>query len=205
MKILGNKSLSAFLAIVATLLFWAELAAGSVFVVMLFTAAHIRKAFALQVPISYSSTSMLQIYSAKRNGDFSILNTTDGILSIHIGASWQNIMILLTGYGLLFAVVVMITYQLKKIFGSFKQNQPFHKSNMYRVRYIAFVLISYSVIQWLFVIAVNKILLQIFIFDHLDLTYNFNINCFLMGIVLLAVEGIFRTGLALEEDKELVI
>ncbi|HMG08159.1 MAG TPA: DUF2975 domain-containing protein [Mucilaginibacter sp.] len=205
MKHLGKKSLSAILAVGVNLLWWLEWIAGCVGIIMVFMTAHIRKGFALQVPITYSPTSIRQIYSAERNGDFSILNTSNGILSIHIGANWQIIMMLLIGYGALLVVVLMITYQVKRIFESFKQDQPFHRSNMYRVRNISLVLIGYSIVQWLFVIAVNHILSSNFIFRHFDLTYDFNISCFLMGIVLLAMEGIFKTGLALEEDKQLTI
>lgn len=205
MKNLGKRSLSAVMAIAVNLLWWAEWIAGALGVFMVLTAAHIRKAFALQVPITYTPMSMAQIYSAKQKGDFSILNTTNGTLSIHVGADWKTIVALLTGYGAIFAVIVIITYQVKRIFESFKQDQPFQQANIYRVRNIALVLIGYSVVQWSSVIVINQFLLSNFIFHHLDLTYDFNYTCLLIGVVLLAVEGVFKTGLALEEEKQLTI
>lgn len=205
MKHLGNKSLSAILAVTVNLLWWLEWFAGGICVVMVFIAAHVRKGFALQIPISYSPISIRQIYSVKKNGDFSVLNSTNGILSVHVDANWQNIVILLIGFGALFAAIVIITYQFKKILESFKRDQPFHRLNMLRVRNIALVLICYSLVHWLFIITVNHILISSFLFKHMDLTYDFNLSCLLMGIVLLVVEGIFKTGLLLEEDKQLTI
>jgi hypothetical protein len=205
MKHLGNKSLSAILAVIVNLVWWLEWVLGIVLIGMGAIAAHVRKGFALQVPVSYSPISIRQVYSVQNKGDFSVLNSNNGILSIHIEANWQNITMLLVGYGAMFAVIVIITYQFKKIMESFKQDQPFHQLNMLRVRYIALVLMGYSLAQWLFVIAVNYLLSSNFQFRHMDLTYDFNFSCLLMGVVLLAVEGIFKTGLLLEEDKQLTI
>ncbi|MES2376262.1 MAG: DUF2975 domain-containing protein [Bacteroidota bacterium] len=205
MKQLGNKSLSAVLAVVVNLLWWAEWAFGAWCIYMGAMAAHIRKAFALQVPISYSPMTMSVVPPIKKNGEVGILNTTNGVLSVHIDANWQNIGMLLIGYGLIFAVIVTITYQLKKILQSFSKDQPFHRSNMSRIKIIALVLISYSIVQWLFIIAVNHILIATFGFKHLELTYDFNITCFLIGVALFIVEGIIKTGLSLEEERQLTI
>jgi hypothetical protein len=205
MKHLGKKSLSAVLAFAANLLLWIEIGGACVAVFMLLMAAHIRKAFALQVPISYSPMTSALIQAEGHERNFGILNTTAGILSIHIDATWQNIVFLILGYGALFAVVLMITYQLKRIFESFRQDQPFHQSNIGRIKNIAFILIGYSVVQWVFVIVTNQLLLAIFTFKHLELTYDFNFSCLTLGVVLLAVQGVFKAGLALEEDKQLTI
>ncbi|MDB5023280.1 MAG: hypothetical protein JWP78_1035 [Mucilaginibacter sp.] len=193
------------LAAAVNLLWWLEWIAGGLCMVRGGMAAYIRKGFALQVPISYSATTIGQIRPLEKNGSVGILNATDGTLSVHIGANWHNIGMLLIGYGLLFAVIVTITYQFKKILQSFKRDQPFQRSNVSRIKKIALILIGYSLVQWLFIIAVNQILISNFQFKHLDLTYDFNSTCLLVGVVLLVVEGIFKTGLSLEEDKQLTI
>jgi len=205
MKQLGNKSLSTVLAIIANILWWSEWIFAAGCIVMGIGAATIRKGFALQIPISYSDMTVLQVRSFRKDGPIGILNTTNGILSVHIDANWQNIVMLLLGYGLLFATIVTITYQLKNILKSFQKDQPFDRLNIKRVRNIALILIGYSLSQWLFVVIVNMILTASFNFWHLDLTYNFNISCLIMGVVLLAVEGAFKAGLSLEEDKQLTI
>jgi len=100
----------------------------------------------------------------------------------------------------------LITYQIKRIFENFRQNQPFHQSNIGRIANIALILIGYSLVQWTFVIVVNQILLSRFtIWHNLELTYDFNFSCIIVGVVLLAVQGVFKAGLVLEEDKQLTI
>jgi hypothetical protein len=206
MKHLGKKSLSAVLAFAANLLLWVEIGAACIGVCMVFLAAYFRRAFALQIPISYLPMTSAQIQSAGQNKNFGVINTTNGILSINVDASWQNIMLILLGYGALLAVVVLITYQIKRIFENFRQDQPFHQSNIGRIANIALILIGYSLVQWTFVIVVNQILLSRFtIWHNLELTYDFNFSCLIVGVVLLAVQGVFKAGLVLEEDKQLTI
>jgi hypothetical protein len=99
---------------------------------MLFVTARIRKGFALQVPVTYTPISVKQIYSAGTKSNFSILNADSGVLSIHVPANWQTIALMLIGFGLLFGVVLLITYQLKKLFEKLVNNQPFHSSNRFK-------------------------------------------------------------------------
>jgi len=205
MKRLGSKSLSAFLATAINIIWWLEILGGCTLTVMMFITAHIRKGFALQVPVTYSPISIKQIYSVGTGSNFSVLNTNNGILSIHVPANWQTIALLLIGYGLLFGVIVLITYQLKKLLERFSHNQPFHNNNRFRIRNVAFALLGYSVAQWIFTIVVNQILLMNFNFRHMELTYDFNITCFLTGLVILVLEGIFKAGTALEEEQQFVI
>jgi hypothetical protein len=63
----------------------------------------------------------------------------------------------------------------------------------------------YSFAQWAFAFAINMFLNSNFQFKHLDLTYDFNISCLLMGVALLVVEEIFKAGLLLEEEQQLTI
>jgi len=205
MNYIGKKSLSSVLAVVVTILWWAEWLFGVGCIGAALITANVRKMFALQVPISFEPISIHKMEAYVDAHKVGILNTTNGTLSIHIDATWQNMALMLVGYGALFAVIVTITYQIKQIFKSFKQDEPFQKSNLFRIRLIALILIAYSIFQWLFVIVTNQILLSKFIFHHLDLTYDFNVSCLVTGIVMLVLEGIFKMGVTLEEDKQLTI
>ncbi|MEX8547827.1 MAG: DUF2975 domain-containing protein [Mucilaginibacter sp.] len=205
MKILGNKSLSGVLSVVINVLWWLEWVGAIACIFLGIIAAQIRKGFTLQVPINYSPVTIRQLYPIKKDFPMGILNTTDGTLSIHVPANWQNITMLLIGYGLIFSTIVIITYQLKRIFENFKQNVPFNEFNMLRIRNIAVVLISYSFVQGLFVVVVNQILKSNLRFTHLELAYDFNVSYLLVGIALFVVEGVFRKGISLEEEKQLTI
>ncbi|RYE20105.1 MAG: DUF2975 domain-containing protein [Sphingobacteriaceae bacterium] len=205
MKILGKNSLSSVLATVINVVWWLEWTAAIVLIGLASITAHVRRKFALQIPINFSSTNLAQVHSVNQKLPGGLINTKEGTFSMHIDANWQNNLMLLIGYGVIFSTIIIITYQLKKIFENFKQGLPFNKLNMVRIRNIAFVLMGYSFVQWLFAYVVNALLNLNFQFGHLDLTYNFNISYLLTGVALLVVEEIFKTGLLLEEQQQLTI
>lgn len=205
MKPLKNKSLSAILSTIANLIWWLEWLGGAYCIIMGIMAGFIKKGYVFIIPINYDPITIRQIYSNSKNGPVGILNSTNGNLAFGIHANFQNIIMLLIGFGSLYAAILIVTYQLKKILHSLKQNQPFQQLNILRLKIIAFVLIGYSLVQWAFVIVVTRILVSTFRFPHMDLTYGFNYNCLFMGVILLAVQEIFKTGMLLEEDKQLTI
>lgn len=205
MQFKSNRSLPAILFKIVNMVWWLEWAGGLAWVVMVFTVARIRRGFALQIPISFSNITIRQFYPAANNGEVGILNTSEGTLSVHIAATFQNILMILMGSALIFAAVVLITYQFKKILQNIKNEQPFHQSNIRRAGNIAFILIGYSLVQWLFVLLINYKLNAAYTFHHINLAYNFNLSCLLAGIVLLVMKGVFKTGLLLEQDNQLTI
>jgi hypothetical protein len=205
MKPLQNRSLSAILSAIVNLIWWLEWLGGAYCIIMGTMAACIRKAYVFIIPINYDPITIRQIYTIQKNGPVGILNSTNGNLAFGIRANLQNIVMLLVAFCVLFGAILIITYQLKKILHSLKQHEPFQQKNIVRLKTIAFVLIGYSLLQWVFVIVVTQILVSPFRFPHMDLTYGFNYNCVLMGVILLVVQEIFKSGMLLEEDKQLTI
>jgi len=205
MNIFGKNPLSSVLAKVINIVWWLEWVSGATLIGMASITARVRRGFALQIPINFSTTTIRQARSINRELESGIINTTDGVFSLHIGANWQNLAMLFIGFALIFSTIAIITYQLKKVLKNFEQGLPFNRLNMARIRNIAFVLMGYSFAQWAFAFAVNMFLNSNFQFEHLDLTYDFNISCLLMGIALLMVEEIFKAGLSLEEEEQFTI
>jgi len=205
MKTLGNKSLSAVIAITLNVLWWIELAVAAGFLILLGIAGQIRSGYVLQLPVSFSETTISTVRSINSNFPGGHINTTDGILSLQIQANGPNVILLLFGYGLIFAAVNIITYQLRAIFSNFRKNLPFNALNISRIKNIAIVLIAYSVVQWLYVVLLNRILSSNLKWEHLDFTYNFSVSYALMGLMLIIVAEIFKIGLSLEEEKQLTI
>ncbi|WP_214225644.1 DUF2975 domain-containing protein [Pedobacter sp. B4-66] len=205
MKTLGNKSLSTVIAITLNVVWWIEWAVAAGFLILLAVAGHIRGGYVLQLPVTFSETTISTVRSISSNFPGGHINATDGILSLQIQANSPNIILLLFGYGLIFASINIITYQLKIIFSNFKKNLPFNELNINRIRNIAIVLIAYSVVQWLYVVLVNVILSSNLKWGHMDLTYNFSVSYALMGLMLIIVAEIFKIGLSLEEEKQLTI
>jgi hypothetical protein len=205
MKTLGNKSLSAILAKAINIIWWLEWIAYIVVVTVVIMAAIIRKAFAVDIPVTFTDTTIRQVQPLNNDFPVGILNTTSGNLSLNVHAAWQNVAMLEIGFTLLFAVVILVTYQLKVIFSSFRQDIPFSEVNISRIRNIAFVLMAYSVVQWLFVIAVNQILIANLRWEHMQLTYSFNISCLFTAVILIVVAEIFRQGTLLDNEQKLTI
>jgi len=205
MKTLGNKSLSAILAKAINIIWWLEWVAYIVVVTVIIMTAIIRKAYAVSIPVTFTEITIRQVHPLNKDFPLGILNTTSGNLSLHLNAAWQNVLMLEIGFSLLFAVVILVTYQLKVIFSSFRQDIPFSEVNISRIRNIAFVLMAYSVVQWLFVIVVNQILITNLRWEHMQLTYSFNISCLFTGVILIVVAEIFRQGTLLDNEQKLTI
>jgi hypothetical protein len=206
MKILGNKSLSAVIAMILNFAWWIEWAFAAVFLIIMGISGQIRGAYVLPLPVTFSETTIGTVQSISKTFPGGHINTTNGILSLTIQSNLTNVVLLLVGCGFIFASISIITYQLKMIFSNFKKNLPFNILNIYRIRNIAIVLIAYSVVQWLYVVLVNMILNSKMKWDHhLELSYSFSVNYALMGVVLIIVVGVFQIGLSLEEEKQLTI
>ncbi|SEA76501.1 DUF2975 domain-containing protein [Pedobacter hartonius] len=205
MKILGNKSLSAVISIILNFVWWIEWAFAAVFIIMMWISIHIRGECVLPLPVTFSEITIGTVQSINKTFPGGHINTTNGILSLQVQANIINVVLLAIGYGFIFALISIITYQLKMIFSNFKKHLPFNTLNIYRIRNIAIVLIAYSVVQWLYVVLVNTILNSQIKWRHMELSYSFNVNYALMGVILIIVAGIFQIGLSLEEEKQLTI
>jgi hypothetical protein len=205
MKTLGNKSLSAILAKCINVIWWIAWIGFVVLITAIIMTAVIKKAFVLNIPVTYAAVTIAQIQPAGGGFPPGVLNSTNGSLYVQIAATWPYVIMLLAALTIIFAAVLMVTYQLKIIFSNFRNNLPFNEPNISRIRHIAVVLIGYALAQWLFNIAVNQILVSNFRWEHITLTYSFNISCLLTGIVLIVIAEIFKQGTALDNENKLTI
>ena len=205
MKTLGNKSLSSILARAINIIWWLEWAGFLVLMIVGIVVAIVKRAFAVNIPVTYTAITLRQIPTANREFPSGVLNSTSGNLYLNMDATWLHMALLMTGLTIVFAAAIMITFQLKVIFSSFRQNLPFHGPNISRIRNIAFVLIAYSVVQWFFVIVVNQILLSNLRWEPVQLTYNFNLSALLTGLTLIVIAEIFKLGASLENENKLTI
>jgi len=206
MKTLGKKSLSAIIATIINIIWWLEWAGCIAVIALTIIAGHIRKVFAFDIPITFTQkTIAAPVVSISKDFPDAILNTTSGDLFFPLPGSWQNMLIIISAVVLVFAGIATITYQLKVIFSNFSNNLPFNELNISRIRNIAFVLMAYSILQWVVNIGVNQILIRNINWKHMQLTYSFNISFMIMGILLIIVAEVFKLGTSLEEEKNLTI
>jgi hypothetical protein len=205
MKTLGNKSLSAFLAKVINVIWWMEWIALIIVVTVVTITAIVKKAFTVNIPVTFADITLKQVRPLNKDFPLGTLNATTGTLYLHEDASWQNVLMLLIGFMVFFAAVILVTYQLKVIFSNFKRDIPFNETNISRIRNIAFLLMVYAAIQWLFVIVVNQVLMSNLNWENIKLTYSFNISCLVTGIILVVVAEIFKQGALLDNEQKLTI
>ena len=200
MKTLGKNSLSSTLSTIINVIWWIEWIFFIALIGVITVTTIIKKEFAVNIPVTFSDITLRQVHGVNSNSPTGVLNTNSGNLYLHVDATWQNVSMLLIECVLIFSIVALITYQLKNIFSSFKKNIPFNNTNIARIRTIAFVLMIYSGVQWLFVIMVNQILISNLKWEHITLTYSFNISCFVTGIVLIVIAEIFKLGYLLDDE-----
>ena len=118
----------------------------------------------------------------------------------------QNTLMMLLGVILAFSFLLFITWQLKLIFSSFVQEQPFHELNMQRIRKIGLALIGFSLFKSLVNIGMNRYFITHFKWaDGMALTYSLSLQYLFAGGILIILAAIFKLGFSLEEEKKLTI
>jgi len=205
MKIFQKTPAALILSRTLNLIWYFEWLTGFTFIVMLAISGYTRGAYALQLPVTFEKHTAAILQPINGNFQIGVLNSNSAILSYHVDANLPNIIMILFGYGSVFAVVVLITDQMRKMSKGFSLNSPFQKMSITRINIIAVILIGYSLLQWLFVLVVNQFVYRSFKIKTFELTYDLNFNCLIIGVILLLVVEIFKVGIELEEERKLVI
>lgn len=206
MKTIGRRSLSTVIATGLKAIWWGEWVWIIYTIAEIFEAAYYRGDYAPHVPIAFKdATIVAPIGTIYKDFKFTHLNSTSGDLYFQVNATWKSISVLIAFYLIVFAAISIITYQLKIIFSNFSKNLPFNEVNIPRIRNIAYVFLAYTIVQWAGTIIIREVLVRIVHWRRFELTYDFNFNYFILGIVLLFVAEIFKWGTALEEENNLTI
>jgi hypothetical protein len=205
MKTFGNRSLSSGMYGIINTIWWLEWLIGFALITYLLTMAFMRKPLDIVLGITFSEVILKEVDTMIPNGNPGTLKVYNGNF-LFSPTNLQEVMLVMTALLLSVAVVLLITYQLKKIFLNFKKNEPLNKLNFPRVKYIGIILIIANVAQWLYSLALNQYLTQNFKWgNETQLTQSFNVNYLFIGIVLIIVSKIFEMGASLEEENNLTI
>jgi hypothetical protein len=206
MKTIGRRSLSTIIATGLKVIWWGEWAWIAYKIYMILAAAYYRGGYAPHVPITFEDATIAapikSLYTAITTTH---LNCTSGDLYFSVDATWKSISVLIAFYLIVFAAISITTYQLKLIFSNFSKNLPFNEVNIPRIKNIAYVLLAYTIVQWTGTIIIREVLVRIVHWRRFELTYDFNFNYLILGLVLLFVAEIFKMGTALEEENNLTI
>jgi hypothetical protein len=106
------------------------------------------------------------------------------------------------------AVIMLITWLLKKIFSGLANNQPFSTENAIRIRCIAF-----AVLFLVFFDVAETLLSRLYTGSTLVITgaklawydYSFNYQTLLFGLLLLILAEVFRRGTEYQTDSESIL
>lgn len=205
MKTFGKRSLSSGMYGIINAIWWFEWLAGLGLTTYFLTMAFIRKPLDVVLGITFSEGILKKVNPLIPTGNPGTLKVSSGNF-LFSPANLPEVMLVLTELLLSVAVVLLITYQLKKIFFNFKKNEPLNKLNFPRIKHIGIILIIANIARWLHSLALNQYLIKNFNWGtETQLTQSFNINYFLIGIILIIVSKIFEMGASLEEENNLTI
>ena len=206
MKSLGNKSLSKILSIILNIMWWIEWIGSGILITVILITCFLGKNISLNFPLTFSSVTFKTVTSISKDIPAGVINVMNGNFYLPIDNTWQNIWMLLAGSIVICAVFIVITHQLKLIFSSLSNNQPFNELNVLRIRNIGIVLIVFSFLQFLSNIILNQFLLSHFNWEEgIKLTYTFNVGYLITGVILIIVAEIFKEGVSLKEETNLTI
>ena len=206
MKSLQKKSLSKILSIILNVIWWIEWIGTGVLVTVILASAFFKQSISLNFPLAFSSVEFKTVPSVSKNLPPGVINVMNGNFYLPVDNNWQNILLLLAASIAICAVFIIITYQLKLLFLSLSNNQPFDALNVVRIRNTGIGLIVLSLLLFFSNIIINQFLQSHFIWDKgISLTYTFNISYLIAGIILIIVAEIFNEGVTLKEETKLTI
>jgi Protein of unknown function (DUF2975) len=206
MKVLGKRSLSTVLAVTINIVWWLEWIAMGAMLVAIILAFTVKQTVKLDVPVSMAPAAGTVVNAEDALSPTGMLFPMQGHFSFQIDTNLQNAFILVAGTLIVFGFLMRVTYHLKLIFLSFKQGQPFNEANFERIRNIGLALIAFCVLQFIFNIGLRSFLTTHFKWPNgMALTYSFNVNFLVTGLILIVLSEIFKLGVFLEEDKNLTI
>ena len=106
-----------------------------------------------------------------------------------------------------FTVLVVVLYQLRKIFRSLSEGKPFSVENASRIRLIGLFVIfgelAHSVIVFLSQLYVESVFNTTGL--KIDAEMNLEFSPIFGGLVLLVIAEVFRLGAQLQEDRDLTV
>lgn len=105
-------------------------------------------------------------------------------------------------YGGILTVVFFITIQLKRILQFTKNKQPFSKSCIKHIRYLAYGVIIYSFVFGVLGNIWALLLVRTLQLSKTVISLNFNFEMMMMGFLLLFLSYIFKYGAYLQEEYD---
>jgi hypothetical protein len=206
MKAIGSKTLTKILFIVINVIWWLEWITFSIVVLVFVITSFSQKYITINLPISFSPVNFKSVATFNKDLLKGSLQVMNGNFSFLLHNSFINTFICLIGIVAVFSFILLITYQIKMIFASFCNNDPFNQLNIKRMNLIGALLIGFSFLELIFNILINLYLKSQFDWkEGISLTAGYNVTYLLTGIILIVIAGVINLGASLENENKLTI
>ena len=206
MKAIGSKALTKILFIVVNVIWWLEWITFSIVALVFVITSFTQKYITINLPISFSPVNFRSFDTFNNyllKGSIQVMN---GNFSFLLHNSFSNTLICLIGIVTVFSFILLITYQIKLIFASFINNDPFNELNIKRINLIGVLLIGFSFLELIFNILINLYLKSQFDWkEGISLTAGYNFTYLLTGVILIIIAGVINLGASLENENKLTI
>jgi hypothetical protein len=206
MKAIGSKSITNILFFIINVVWWLEWIAFSIVSLVFVITSFSQKYININLPISFSPVNFKSVAALNNdllNGSLKVMN---GNFSFLLHNSFRNTFICLIGLVAVFSFILLITHQIKLIFASFSNNDPFNELNIKRMNLIGVLLIGFSFLELIFNIFIDQYLKSQFDWkEGMSLTAGYNVTYLLTGLILIIIAGIIKLGASLENETKLTI
>ena len=193
MKYFGNKSAASVLRTVLNLAWYLAIAAFSFMVLS-------QTYFLIFAPEPITGSTMLEFQAPGL-----VFRFTEGIVepvSARLFVLQFALVYPLLGIGLL------VLYQLRKLFATLVDKNPFNAENVRRIRIIGWAVISATILKAVLNTLVGAYFAQIIHLPGVELLAGIRIEDFsgvLLGAIVLILAEVFRHGADLQEDRDLTV
>lgn len=162
----------------------------------------------IDIPVSFSVDARALPVSAPSLGiEAAQIQNVRGSLKFPPPPGASLVAPVLLGLAIMLAVVLFVLGQLRAVFRTLRDGQPFVPANSTRIRWIALVVIFGELARAAVVFFANSYAMTYFSANGLrfDARPDLNVLTIIHGLIILAIAEVFRTGTRLNEDQTLTI
>jgi hypothetical protein len=134
--------------------------------------------------------------------------TIPGMEAVAEPGAWQAVGISLITYAVYATALIVITGEMRAIFATLVEGDPFVPENARRVRWVAWAIVGLELARYAISAAANIILVVFGQPETGQITVkllNINLAAWTAVVVLIVLAEIFREGAALRRDQQLTI
>ena len=166
------------------------------------------RSWELDIPISLNVDALaLRVGSPSLGIESARLHDVRGSLVFPAPAVGRLVTPVLAGIAIMLAVILWLIGQLRAVFRTLRDGQPFVPANARRIRQIGLVVIVGEFVRAAMVFGANTYAMHHFSATGLrfDARPDLNLLTIVHGLIILAIAEVFRAGTRLDEEQSLTI